>query len=135
MSSKNASHNEEDLKVGDKVALFVSRSISSWLVLAIFCTTMGIYIDLSHVLAGEKPLDIFNLGISLYTIFIEIIILRATISQRNMDRALSEKIDKTLTFMTTTDERIIKLEELILSKEDIAIKKSDEILALLVKKK
>lgn len=86
----------EKANIGETSAIFISRFMASWgfiTGLAIGLTTWIVIKDLTN----EQPLEVFNLGISLFTLFLDLIILRAAISLRNLDRQMMEammKIDK-----------------------------------------
>ena len=115
---KKYSHDEADLNMGDKVALAVSRFMSAWWFF-LFLSVGTTYIIWEWQIFSEgKAADNLNIGVSLYTIFVELMLLRAGQTARNIDRALTEKIDNALSliaeqtlFMIEQDARIIKLEQ------------------------
>lgn len=82
------------MKLGEKISIFISRTIATWYFVAIGCVFVGWNVYVDNLLKGA-PLDVFNLKISVYTIFIEIIILMATLGLRDMDRKMADKILET----------------------------------------
>lgn len=122
---KPYSLDETQLGLGDKVALLISRAMSTWVFICFLIVGMWDFIRKYNLLIAGQPLDIFNLGVSLYTLFVDLIILKAAISQRNMDRALSEKIDR-------TQENILRLEEAAITKIDRLDTKINMITSLLL---
>jgi len=77
----------------NKIAVFISRVMSSWLFIIILMICSLAYVVDEKLLNGPK-LDTFNLVVSLYTIFVELIILRATLSLRDMDHNMMRNISK-----------------------------------------
>ncbi len=79
--------------ISDRLAILISRIMSSW----IFILSLGVasttYVLYEKLFDGPK-LDTFNLGVSLYTIFVELIILKATLSLRDMDRGMMDSISR-----------------------------------------
>jgi hypothetical protein len=126
---KKYSHEEINLGWGDKVALFSSRFMSTWPFIILL--SIGVYevIHAYNLLTASNPLDIFNVLVSLYTLFVDLILLRSAISQRNMDRALAEKMDKTLMRVIQQERRMIKLEETAIGQLDDLHRKVDQLLA------
>lgn len=82
---------KEHTSIGDRIAIIVSRMLATWIFIALLCVGEGSYIAMRHLYEGSV-LDVHNLCVSLFTLFIDVIILRAAISLRNLDRALTEKI-------------------------------------------
>lgn len=105
---------EEDLKNGDKIALWLSRFMSTWFFISILGVFLIGFVTEMGLLHGAA-LDVFNLIVSLYTLFVDLIILRSAISQRNMDRALGDRI------FARESEAIKLLKQL---KEELSVKKS-----------
>lgn len=77
----------------NKIAVFISRVMSSWLFIIILMICSLTYVVDEKLLNGPR-LDTFNLVVSLYTIFVELIILRATLSLRDMDHNMMRNISK-----------------------------------------
>ena len=124
------SHDEADLRCGDRAALAISRFMSAWWFFLFLGVGTAYIIWEWHIFSEGKAADNMNIGISLYTIYVELMLLRAGQTARNIDRALAEKIDKALSliagqtlFMIEQDARIIKLEEDMNSKLDRILEK------------
>ena len=120
---------DDNLTIGDRAALRVSKITSSWPF--IFLLGIGIYeiIHIYNILADFKPGDTFNLYTSLFTLFLDIIILRGSITLDRQNKIMSETLREAinmqkdqLLLMMGYDEKMIRLEELILAKEDKIIK-------------
>lgn len=79
--------------VSDRLAIFISRIMASWVFIITLVFAATLYV-LSEKLFDGPKLDTFNLSISLYTIFVELIILKATLSLRDMDRGMMDSISK-----------------------------------------
>lgn len=79
------------MKYSENIAILMSRFMATWKFIVILFAGIGGYIWFGGILANEKPLDDFNLAVSLLTLFIDLIILQAAINFRDMDRKYFEK--------------------------------------------
>jgi len=115
---------KDKLPFGEQVAIYLSRFMATWIfILGLFIFVLW-SVHFYSLLAEGKPIDIFNLCISLYTLFVDLIILKAAISLRNLDRSVSDiilKIDKRILKQENETHREI---EQIHSKVNMLVEKS-----------
>lgn len=100
---------------GELCAISLSRLMATWIFIALLGIGLAAWIMVKHLVDGA-PLDVFNLGVSLYTLFVDLIILKAAISLRNMDRAIAESI--------------LRIDRKILAKEEEQIKLIKELMIM-----
>lgn len=63
-------------KYGDPIAMWLSRMMGTWVFISALAAIICLIIQFYHLLMGQA-LDVFNLVISLYTLFVDLIILKS----------------------------------------------------------
>lgn len=105
---------KDTIPFGERCAILLSRFMATWIFIIILFSVLALIIVGRNLTDGE-PLDVFNLGVSLYTLFVDVVILKAALSLRNMDRTMMEmmlRIDKKI--LAKEEEQIKMIKELML---------------------
>lgn len=101
---------KSEISFGESCAVMLSKFMATWTFIALLAIGLTAVIVARHLVDGA-PLDVFNLGVSLYTLFIDLIILKSAISLRNMDRAMMEtmlKLDRKILVKEEEQSKLLK---------------------------
>lgn len=126
MSGRNFRH--------DDFAIFFSRFIATWKFIILLNIGIIFWIFFKHLEDGAD-LDVFNLFISSFTLFIDLIILKAAISLRDMDREKMDMMHGMVQNIINIVNHVENLVQKISRMEEVSAIREERIITILENKK